>query len=98
MTERSHTAFLSYASQGAQAAQRICEALRAAGFEVWFDQGEPQERTYTVSDELGNAAFGAFVIFASKVTGSLLDAARTHAATRNGTQCESTGACRYRGR
>jgi TolB-like protein/tetratricopeptide (TPR) repeat protein len=32
--------FLSYASQDAQAAQRICEALRAAGVEVWFDQSE----------------------------------------------------------
>jgi TolB-like protein/Flp pilus assembly protein TadD len=32
--------FLSYASQDAEAAQRICEALRAAGLEVWFDQSE----------------------------------------------------------
>jgi len=32
--------FLSYASQDAQAALRICEALRAAGIEVWFDQSE----------------------------------------------------------
>jgi TolB-like protein/Flp pilus assembly protein TadD len=30
--------FLSYASQDAEAARRICEALRAAGIEVWFDQ------------------------------------------------------------
>jgi len=29
--------FLSYASQDAEAAKRICEALRAAGVEVWFD-------------------------------------------------------------
>ena len=40
MTEPSHAVFLSYASQDAQAAQRICEALRAAGIEVWFDQSE----------------------------------------------------------
>ena len=40
MTESSHAVFLSYASQDAQAAQRICEALRAAGIEVWFDQSE----------------------------------------------------------
>jgi TolB-like protein/Flp pilus assembly protein TadD len=40
MTETSHAVFLSYASQDAQAAQRICEALRAAGIEVWFDQSE----------------------------------------------------------
>jgi len=32
--------FLSYASQDAQAALRISEALRAAGIEVWFDQSE----------------------------------------------------------
>ena len=33
-------AFLSYASQDAEAAKRICDALRAAGVEVWFDQSE----------------------------------------------------------
>ena len=38
MTELSHAVFLSYASQDAEAARRICEALRAAGIEVWFDQ------------------------------------------------------------
>jgi hypothetical protein len=32
--------FLSYASQDAEAAQRICAALRSAGIEVWFDQSE----------------------------------------------------------
>ena len=32
--------FLSYASQDADAARCICEALRAAGLEVWFDQSE----------------------------------------------------------
>ena len=32
--------FLSYASQDADAARRICEALRAVGVEVWFDQSE----------------------------------------------------------
>ena len=32
--------FLSYASQDTEAARRICEALRAAGVEVWFDQSE----------------------------------------------------------
>jgi TolB-like protein/Tfp pilus assembly protein PilF len=38
VTEPSHAVFLSYASQDAEAAQRICEALRGAGIEVWFDQ------------------------------------------------------------
>ena len=32
--------FLFYASQDAEAARRICESLRSAGVEVWFDQNE----------------------------------------------------------
>jgi non-specific serine/threonine protein kinase len=32
--------FLSYASDDAAAAVRICESLQAAGIEVWFDQSE----------------------------------------------------------
>src|SRR5471032_1736852 len=32
--------FISYASEDSAAALRICEALRAAGIEVWFDQSE----------------------------------------------------------
>lgn len=32
--------FLSYASQDAEAAARVCESLRAAGIEVWFDRSE----------------------------------------------------------
>jgi TolB-like protein len=32
--------FISYASQDAEAASRMCEALRAASIEVWFDQSE----------------------------------------------------------
>jgi TolB-like protein len=32
--------FLSYASQDAEPARKICNALRAAGIEVWFDQSE----------------------------------------------------------
>ena len=43
MSELSHptgAVFLSYASQDAEAAGRICEALRAAGVEVWFDRSE----------------------------------------------------------
>jgi uncharacterized protein YfaA (DUF2138 family) len=32
--------FLSYASQDAKAAQRICDAVRSAGVEVWFDKSE----------------------------------------------------------
>ena len=38
--QESSAVFLSYASQDAEAAKRICDALRAAGVEVWFDQSE----------------------------------------------------------
>ena len=40
MSDSNRAVFLSYASEDALAAQRICEALRAAGIEVWFDQSE----------------------------------------------------------
>ncbi|MBI5768365.1 MAG: TIR domain-containing protein [Verrucomicrobia bacterium] len=36
----SQAVFLSYASEDAAAARRICESLRTAGVEVWFDQNE----------------------------------------------------------
>jgi hypothetical protein len=32
--------FITYASQDANAALRICDALRTAGLEVWFDQSD----------------------------------------------------------
>ena len=37
MSEPTKAVFLSYASQDAEAARRICEALRSGGVEVWFD-------------------------------------------------------------
>jgi tetratricopeptide (TPR) repeat protein len=40
VTEPSQAVFLSYASEDAEAAQRICTALRADGIEVWFDRSE----------------------------------------------------------
>jgi len=40
MSESPRAVFLSYASQDAEAAQRLCDALRAAGVEVWFDRNE----------------------------------------------------------
>jgi TolB-like protein len=40
MSAPTNAIFLSYASQDSPAARRICEALRAAGLEVWFDQSE----------------------------------------------------------
>jgi TolB-like protein/Tfp pilus assembly protein PilF len=38
MSASAKAIFLSYASQDAEAARRICDALRALGVEVWFDQ------------------------------------------------------------
>jgi tetratricopeptide (TPR) repeat protein len=40
MGDSGKAVFLSYASQDAEAARKICDALRAAGVEVWFDQNE----------------------------------------------------------
>ena len=40
MSEPTKAVFLSYASQDAEAAKRIADALRASGVEVWFDQSE----------------------------------------------------------
>ncbi|MDO8542613.1 MAG: toll/interleukin-1 receptor domain-containing protein [Opitutaceae bacterium] len=40
MSEFSKAVFLSYASQDAEAARKICDALRSGGVEVWFDQSE----------------------------------------------------------
>ena len=40
MTESAKAIFLSYASQDTEPARRICDAMRAAGIEVWFDQSE----------------------------------------------------------
>ena len=40
LTETGKAVFLSYASQDAAAALQLCQALRAAGIEVWFDQSE----------------------------------------------------------
>jgi hypothetical protein len=38
VSSESKAVFLSYASQDSEAAKRICEALRAAGVEVWFSR------------------------------------------------------------
>jgi len=40
LSGNSKAVFISYASQDAEAAGHICEALRNAGIEVWFDQSE----------------------------------------------------------
>jgi len=40
VTDATKAVFLSYASEDAEAAQRIADALRTAGIEVWFDRSE----------------------------------------------------------
>ena len=44
VSETNRAVFLSYASQDAEAARKICDALRAAGVEVWFDRSELRRR------------------------------------------------------
>jgi hypothetical protein len=52
----SHAVFLSYASQDAEAAQKICEALRAAGIEVWFDKSELRGGTFGTDPSASKSA------------------------------------------
>jgi hypothetical protein len=40
MSTPTQAVFLSYASQDADSARAICDAIRATGVEVWFDQSE----------------------------------------------------------
>jgi tetratricopeptide (TPR) repeat protein len=40
MSSSPRAVFLSYASQDAEAAKTLCDALRAKGIEAWFDQSE----------------------------------------------------------
>lgn len=40
MTDLARSIFISYASEDSGIAKRICDTLRAAGIEVWFDQRE----------------------------------------------------------
>src|SRR3984957_16337819 len=40
VTDPGRAVFMSYASQDAEAAEHLCDALRAAGVEVWFDRSE----------------------------------------------------------
>jgi TolB-like protein/Tfp pilus assembly protein PilF len=40
MSESNQAVFISYTSQDAEAARRICESLQAGGIEVWLDRSE----------------------------------------------------------
>ncbi len=40
MSRLDEAIFLSYASQDVEAAKRICDSLRTAGLDVWFDQSD----------------------------------------------------------
>jgi TolB-like protein len=40
MSESSQAVFISYTSQDAEAARRVCESLQAGGIEVWLDRSE----------------------------------------------------------
>jgi TIR domain len=45
VSDTSRAVFIGHASQDADAARRICEALRATGIKVWLDQIELRGRT-----------------------------------------------------
>src|SRR5262245_52727503 len=40
LSDSNSAVFLSYASQDSATARSVCDALRACGVEVWFDQNE----------------------------------------------------------
>jgi hypothetical protein len=42
VNEPAKAVLLSYTSQDAPAARRVCDALRVAGIEVWFDENALQ--------------------------------------------------------
>jgi len=68
MSDASKAAFLSYASQDSDAAKKICDALRAAGVEVWLDQselvgGDAWDRR--IRDQIANCALFLPVISAN---------------------------------
>jgi tetratricopeptide (TPR) repeat protein len=50
-------AFLSYARSNAKAANLVAEALRAAGYSVWFDENLPAHRAYSevIEEQLESA-------------------------------------------
>ena len=58
----------------------------------------PPEEAQGHIESLSRGGTARLLSPASKLARGLLDAVRIHAATRSGTQCESTSACRYRGR
>ncbi len=68
MSDATQAVFLSYASQDAEAAKRIAEALRAAGVEVWLDQSEltgGDAWDKKIRDQIRSCALFAPVISAS---------------------------------
>ena len=50
-------AFLSYARSNARAANLVADALRAAGYSVWFDENLPAHRVYSevIEEQLESA-------------------------------------------
>ena len=63
MSESKTAVFLSYTSQDAEAAKRICAALQAGGIEVGQDDGV--RRQVEIGVELLAAGFGAKVELAA---------------------------------
>ena len=58
--------FLSYARPSVKAARRVAEALRAAGYSVWFDENLPAHRDYSdVIEEQLDGASAVVVLWSS---------------------------------
>jgi hypothetical protein len=93
-----HAVFLSYASQDAEAAQRICEALRAAGIEVFFDQSELRGGDawdHKIRHEIHDCAL--FIPFVSQHTQERLEYKPGNLASPGGTVVRKPGAIKWCG-
>lgn len=63
--------FLSYARPSVNAAKRAAEALRAAGYSVWFDQDLPAHRAYSeVIEEQLESAHAVLVLWSGEAVRS----------------------------
>jgi hypothetical protein len=64
-------AFLSYARSNAHAANLVADALRAAGYSVWFDQNLPAHRAYSeVIEEQLEAADAVLALWSTEAVRS----------------------------
>jgi adenylate cyclase len=83
--------FVSYARPDESRAQRVAEALRAAGYEVWRDDELPAHRAYAdVIEERLSAAKAVIVLWSSDAAKSQWVRAEADAARVAGTLIQVT--------